>query len=63
MNHFPLAASPVSRRSSKRSGKKRRKLPSLLTAVTDYRSIAINDSVEADRDIQAIVESYKNVVN
>jgi 2',3'-cyclic-nucleotide 2'-phosphodiesterase (5'-nucleotidase family) len=33
------------------------------TTMTDYRSIAINDSVEADRDIQAIVESYEDVIN
>lgn len=32
-------------------------------AMTDYQSLAINDSVEADRDIQAMVDHYEEIVN
>ncbi|MGH7598898.1 MAG: bifunctional metallophosphatase/5'-nucleotidase [bacterium] len=39
------------------------KIANGAVTMTDYRSLAINDSVEADRDIQAKVDHYEEIVN
>ena len=39
------------------------KIENNTVTTTDYHSIAINDSIAADRDIQAQVEQYQEIIN